>query len=314
MADVDREEPSESFDLQVNGYGGVDFNADGLMPAEFEKACRLLSNDGCTGFLPTIITDSIATMQSRISAVCEAARQLPEDLRHIVAGIHVEGPFLNPSDGTAGAHPRQHICEADIELMKLLIDASQGSIRLVTLAPECDERFRLTSFLADQGIVVSAGHCDPDLDTLKAAADHGLSMFTHVGNGCSLMQNRHDNIVQRVLSLSDHLWCCWIADGIHVPPFALKNYLQVAGIDRSIVVTDAMTAAGLGPGEYTLGSQAVIVDEAYRAMLPGSDGRLAGSVATVDWLRRVLKDDLLLPNEDISRMMFHNPRKALGLV
>lgn len=300
------------FDLQVNGYAGVDFNADHLTVEQFENACRQLKADGCTEFLPTIITDTISSMEAKLIAIRSAVQQSAE-VSSMVRGIHVEGPFLNAADGTAGAHPRQQICPADLDLMKRLIDASGETIRLVTLAPECDADYAVTQYLASHQIVVSAGHCDPTIDQLKAAIDHGLSMFTHVGNGCSLKQDRHDNVVQRVLSLADQLWCCWIADGIHIPPFALQNYLKVAGCERSIVVTDAMAAAGLGPGRYSLGSQQVIVDESHKAMLPGSDGRLAGSVATPQWLQQTLQRDIGLNNDQIQMLMCSNPRKALNL-
>lgn len=303
---------TNAFDLQVNGYSGIDFNRPGLTVDDLVKVCRQLKQDGCSGFLATIITDDIDEMADRIRTIVDASA-VSEEVAECLQGIHVEGPFLNPSDGTAGAHPGQHIRPADVDVMKRLLDASNNTIRLVTLAPECDAEYAVTRFLVDQGIVVSAGHCDPSIDQLEAAIDVGLSMFTHVGNGCSLFQNRHDNIVQRVLSLASKLWCCWIADGIHVPTFALRNYLKVAGIDRSIVVTDAMTAAGLGPGTYTLGSQSVTVDEGYRAMLPGSDGRLAGSVATPKWLVHILANDIGLCREDIHTMMCVNPRTAIGL-
>lgn len=302
---------SDCFDIQVNGYAGVDFNHHSLTTEDLEKACRELKTDGCTEFLPTIITDDISAMETRLLAIRSAVEQSPV-VAEMVRGIHVEGPFLNSADGTAGAHPRQHICLADLDIMKRLLDASGHTIKLVTLAPECDPRHEVIQHLTSQNVVVSAGHCDPTIDQLRAAIDHGLSMFTHVGNGCSLMQNRHDNVVQRALSLADQLWCCWIADGIHIPSFALRNYLKVAGCERSIIVTDAMTAAGLGPGQYTLGSQPVIVDESYRAMLPGSDGRLAGSVATARWLQQVLTNDLELSQADIRTMMCDNPRKAIS--
>lgn len=303
---------SDCFDLQVNGYAGVDFNSDALTVEQFEKACRQLKADGCQAFLPTIITDDMVSMEAKLMAIRSVVQQSTE-VSAMVPGIHVEGPFLNPGDGTVGAHPKQHIRPADLDLMKRLLDASGNMIRLVTLAPECDANFEVTQFLSDQHIVVSAGHCDPTIDQLKAAIDHGLSMFTHVGNGCSLLQDRHDNIVQRVLSLADQLWCCWIADGIHIPAFALRNYLAAAGYERSIVVTDAMAAAGLGRGNYTLGSQTVVVDDSFRAMLPGSDGRLAGSVASPQWLQQVLQSDMGLCERQIRMLMCENPRKALGL-
>ena len=115
--------------------------------------------------------------------------------------------------------------------------------RLVTLAPERDPGLKVTRWLAGQAILVSAGHCDASTDQLRAAIDAGLSMFTHLGNGCPTTLHRHDNIIQRVLSLRKRLTISFIADGVHVPAAALGNYLRLAGVDRSIVVTDAITAA-----------------------------------------------------------------------
>ena len=113
--------------------------------------------------------------------------------------------------------------------------------------------------LANQNITVSAGHCNPNLDQLRAAIDAGLRMFTHLGNGCPQQLPRHDNIIQRVLSQADKLWICFIADGVHVPFFALRNYLKCADINRCVIVSDAMAAAGLGPGQYKLSRWEVTV-------------------------------------------------------
>ena len=112
----------------------------------------------------------------------------------------------------------------------------------------------MTRFLARQKVLVSAGHCDPSVDELLAAIDAGLSLFTHLGNGCPTMLPRHDNIIQRVLSSRDRLMITFIADGAHVPLPELKNYLRLAGVDRSIVVTDAISARTTwAAGHDTLG-------------------------------------------------------------
>ena len=167
--------------------------------------------------------------------------------------------------------------------MQKMLDAAGGLTRIVTLAPERDAGNRVTSFLAGQGIRVAAGHCNPTLDQLQASIDAGLTLFTHLGNGCPLQLPRHDNIIQRVLRLSDQLHIGFIADGVHVPFVALANYLKCCGIDRAFVVTDAICGAGLGPGEYTLGSGKVVVDEnlatwsADRAHLVGSAGTMPRS-------------------------------------
>src|SRR5262249_50071839 len=155
-----------------------------------------------------------------------------------------------PTPGFVGAHPSHAVRPANLDDMRRLLDAADGLVRLVTLAPECDSQLRVTQFLAKQGIAVAAGHCDPTIAKLNEAIDAGLTMFTHLGNACPMHLHRHDNIIQRVLSIADQLWISFIADGIHIPFPALKNYLKCATLERSLIVTDAITAAGLGPGRY----------------------------------------------------------------
>src|SRR4030095_15427595 len=135
---------------------------------------------------------------------------------------------------------------ADRDSMRRLLDAADGLARLVTLSPESDPGFAVTRMLAAEDVRVSAGHTNASLDELKAAIDAGLSMFTHLGNGCPMQMHRHDNIIQRALSLSDKLWICFIADGAHVAFPALGNYLRAAGLDRCVIVTDAIAPASLG--------------------------------------------------------------------
>lgn len=298
-------------DLQVNGYAGVDFNNSDLTNEDFHFVCRKLRDDNVDQVLAAVITDDTTNMATRIANIVQA-RESDELVQSVIAGIHIEGPFLNPADGTIGAHPKQFVRAPDLDAMKLLLDASEGLTRLVTIAPEIMGGLALTRFLVDQGVVVSAGHCDPTRGELSAAIDEGLSMFTHLGNGCALHLDRHDNIIQRVLSLSDRIWCCFIADGIHVPPFALANYLKIVGMERAIVVSDAMAAARLGPGRYRLGSIDVVVDDQKRALLADGDGRLAGSVATMPDLQAVLNDRVGLADRDIERLLITNPKSILA--
>ena len=158
---------------------------------------------------------------------------------------------------------------------------------------------------------MSAGHCNPSLDELRAAIDAGLSMFTHLGNGCPMLLDRHDNIIQRVLSLRERLTICFIADGVHIPPMALENYLRLAGIERSIVVTDAISAARLGPGRYPLGSQSVEIGEDLIARSPDGS-HFVGSTATMPRMAAVLRQTLGLSDDEIKRLTCDNPRAVIG--
>jgi N-acetylglucosamine-6-phosphate deacetylase len=235
------------FDLQINGYAGVDFCSLDLTGEEMRRACEALAADGIDGILATIITDSVEALCAKLRGMVRF-RESDPFIRGMVKGFHVEGPFLNAEPGYIGAHPADRVVPANRDDAARLLEAGGGLVRLVTLAPENDPGAATTRFLVDQGVTVSAGHCDPDLGTLERAIDAGLSMITHLGNGCPVILPRHDNFIQRVLSLSDRLWVCFIPDGAHVPFFALRNYFKVTGLERTIFTSDAIMAAGLGPG------------------------------------------------------------------
>jgi N-acetylglucosamine-6-phosphate deacetylase len=298
-------------DLQLNGYKGIDFNSDELSAEALHGACELLRADGVAGVLATVITDALDRMAARLAKIAAIRRDDPL-VREVICGVHIEGPFLNETPGYVGAHPPEHVRPASVEAVKQLLDAADGLTRLVTLAPERDPGVRVTRFLAEQGAIVSAGHCDASLDQLRAAIDAGLSMFTHLGNGCPMLLHRHDNIIQRVLSLADRLLVCFIADGVHVAYPALGNYLRCVGPERAIVVTDGTAAAGLGPGRYTVGSQEILIGEELVAWAPDRS-HLIGATATMPQVAAKLERDLGLSRAAVLQLITTNPRRALGL-
>ncbi|MFT5471433.1 MAG: N-acetylglucosamine-6-phosphate deacetylase [Verrucomicrobiales bacterium] len=298
-------------DLQVNGYGGVDFCSTGTTPEQFSEACAALKEDGFGGVLATIITDHAPEMAAKLSQIT-AAREADPAVAEMIVGIHIEGPFLSPADGYRGAHPLPAVKEANLDDMQQLLDAGGGLTKLVTLAPEQDRKGEVTRFLVDQGITVSAGHCNPSMDQLKAGIDAGLSMFTHLGNACPILMHRHDNVIQRALSLSDDLWICVIVDGVHVEFPALKNYIRAAGIDRTIAVTDAISAARLGPGRYTLAGWDLVIGDDLVARAPDGS-HFVGSTVTMPRLLANLRDELGLNEDEIEALTVRNPRVAIGL-
>jgi N-acetylglucosamine-6-phosphate deacetylase len=298
-------------DLQVNGYGGIDFNQDSLDAEELHRACTRLAADGVTAILATVITDKIEVMARRLNNLARL-REQDAQARQIIAGFHIEGPFLSAEPGYCGAHPAEVIHPANVDEMRRLLEAAQGLTRLVTLAPEMDNGFKVTRMLTSQSIAVSAGHCNPTLDQLRAAIDAGLSMFTHLGNGCPMQLPRHDNIIQRALSLADKLWLCFIADGVHVPFLALRNYLKCAGVNRCLIVSDAMSAAGLGPGQYKLSRWEVTVGSDLAAWSPDRS-HLVGSAITLRQSFANLVEHVGLSQADAIRLTTTNPQQALGL-
>lgn len=299
------------FDIQVNGYCGADFCSRNLTLEQCRRACDELAADGVDGILATVITDTIEGIGHKLARLVAFRDQDPAIAR-MIAGFHVEGPFLSRKPGCPGAHDPAKIVPADVDDAKRIIAAGAGLVRLVTLAPECDAGLATTSYLARHGVTVSAGHCDPSLAELRAAIDAGLTMVTHLGNGCALDLPRHDNFIQRALFLHERLWICYIPDGVHVPFFALANYLAVSGLDRTVMVTDAIVAAKLPPGRYASGEGEVEVDAAAVARRPGMKN-LAGSTISMRQLRDNLHRHLGLDDAAIERLTATNPRRAVGL-
>lgn len=299
------------FDVQVNGYGGADFNQENLTPEDLHTACEAMKADGMEGFLATVITEDIDRMCTSLERLVEL-RQQDSLARKMLMGFHIEGPFLNPEVGYRGAHPADAIHPANLDEMKRLLEAADGLARIITLAPEKDEKFVVTKYLAKQGITVAAGHCNPSYEELHAAIDAGLSMFTHLGNGTPPEIPRHDNVIQCALALSDRLMVSLIADGAHLPMFVLKNFFKTIGLDRCVITTDAIAPAGLGPGRYTFGRWNLLIGEDLVARSPDGS-HLVGSAVSMPQAERNLRDHFGLSDRDIRKVMYTNPKKAIGL-
>ena len=301
-------------DHQINGIGGIDFNESNLSALSWERALEWLAQDGTTDFLPTLITDSVDSLclkLANLSRLCEASVQKPEGACKAV-GIHLEGPFLCDQVGYIGAHPKQHARPLELDALKRLVDAANGWIRLVTLAPECDPNGRGIEYLAQKDILIAAGHCNPSIDQLRRAIDSGLSLFTHLGNACPASIPRHENIIHRVLALRDSLRVTLIADGFHLPLWLLDSWVDWFGEDRVAIVSDAISAAGLAPGIYQLGQQKVAV---------GADGvprsadqtHFVGSGATLGRMRNLCESHLSWSSERIEKLFKTNAAQWLGL-
>lgn len=300
----------QPLDLQLNGYKGVDFNADDLSALALRQACAAVRADGGGRMLATVITDRLDRMTARIGRLAElrAADDLVAD---VMAGIHVEGPFLSPLPGFVGAHPAEHVLPATIAAANQLVAAGRGLVRLVTLAPEHDAGCSTTRWLAGRGILVSAGHCDPPADVLDRAIDAGLAAFTHLGNGCPLTLHRHDNVIQRVLAADRLRWVMLIPDAVHLPPSMVRTIIRAIGIARVIAVTDATAAGGMGAGRFPLAGQEVLVD-ADGAAWAADRSHLVGSTASMARIRQVLRDLVGLTAEEIRQTTEINPARALA--
>jgi len=255
-------------DLQVNGFAGVDFGDTRLTADDVGKAAEAMARTGVTRFLPTLIT-------SRREDFAACARVLVRSGHPAIAGLHMEGPYISPHDGPRGAHPREHVRGADVEDFERRQDAAEGRIVLVTLAPEVPGAAGLIEHLVGRGVRVAIGHTAAPPDRLADAVRAGASLSTHLGNGCAQMLPRHPNVIWEQLA-ADELRASFIVDGHHLPPATVKAMVRAKTEARSILVTDAVAAAGMPPGVYTLGGQQVELSASGRVAAPGAPN-LAGS-------------------------------------
>jgi N-acetylglucosamine-6-phosphate deacetylase len=251
-------------DLQVNGFGGVDFldaDSDG-----YRRAGDALLDTGVTSYLPTLITSPEEKLLAALAEVPTGSSQ-PR-----ILGVHLEGPFLSPRRlGTHGASARK---DPDLVLLERLLDT--GRVRLMTLAPELPGAFPLIEHLLSRGVVVSFGHSDATAEQANMAFDLGVRTVTHLFNAMRPLLHRDPGIVGAALARDDVV-VQLIIDGVHLAPETVRVVWHAAA-GRVALVTDSITAAGGGDGTYSFASIDVQVHDGE---VRGPDGVLAGSVLTM---------------------------------
>ena len=256
-------------DAHINGIAGIDFLSADV--AGYRSAAEALARTGVVAFQPTFVSSRVDAYAEPLAAAAEVASAA--NGRPIVTGVHLEGPFLSPL--WPGAHDPIHLRPPEPGLAERLVAA--GPVRMMTLAPELPGGLELVERLARAGLVVSCGHSDADAATAHHAFDRGARAITHVHNAHRRWRPR-DPGVGGVALVRPEATVQAIVDGVHLAPEAAYAAFLAAGA-RFCLVTDAIEAALLDPGEYALGGRPVQVrDGAVR--LP--DGTLAGSVVTMD--------------------------------
>lgn len=287
-------------DLQINGGFGTDV---GPEPASLETLARRLPETGATAFLPT----AISWPAGRYGAFCEVLESVSSSATTgaRILGAHIEGPFLAPQ--RKGAHDPANLCPVDPGLLREILSSKQ--VRIMTLAPELPGALEAIRTLSERGVVASAGHTDATYAEITRALDVGLSMGTHLYNAMSPLQHRAPGAVGALLA-DDRAGVGIIADGVHVYEGALRVAYRAKGAQGLALITDAMEAAGMPPGEYELSGRLVrLQDGAVR--LP--DGTLAGSALTMDRAVRNALEFFCTSLEEAVRMATETPAKMLGL-
>ncbi|HEV7260383.1 MAG TPA: amidohydrolase family protein [Bosea sp. (in: a-proteobacteria)] len=295
-------------DLQVNGFAGIDFNSGTVTPDEIDHALEAMLATGVTLCLPTIITAHQPELDQRFRAL-DAAIAGSRLGPLMCPGYHLEGPFLNPAAGYAGCHPPEAMTAADPGLVERLESRLTRPILMVTLAPEVAGAQALARVLAKTGRVVAIGHSAADFDEVAAAADAGATLSTHLGNGMPQQLHKLVNPIFAQLA-EDRLWASFIADGIHLHPKALRSLLRAKGFERSILVTDAVSAAASKPGSYPFAGMSVELRDDGSVRQPGA-ANLAGSALCLDQaVRNLVAWGLASPAEAVTMASDH-PLAAL---
>jgi N-acetylglucosamine-6-phosphate deacetylase len=273
---MDSAENGDLFDLQVNGYAGIDFQRLELSATQITQATKALVRDGTTRILATLITDRVERLVQKLERFEELS---DENAKSVIVGYHVEGPFLNPADGFRGAHNPNDMVAPDVALVERLLKASQGKLRLLTLAPELPGSIEVIRFAVARGVRIAIGHSNASHADIDAAIEAGATLCTHLGNGVPNMLPRHNNVIQRLLA-RDELIAVFIPDGIHLPADTLKNFCRAKPADKILFTTDCMAAAGAPPGQYTLGEHSLFVASDGVVRSASSDS-FAGSSLTM---------------------------------
>ncbi|MCY0859341.1 MAG: N-acetylglucosamine-6-phosphate deacetylase [Sulfolobaceae archaeon] len=293
-------------DIHVHGGFGIDFTEEaskGKLVEAIENYRRKIVKLGVTSFSPTTVTSPHEVLLQASKEISEVNMESDEGAR--VLGLHLEGPYISPQ--AAGAQDVTYIRPANIKELEEYWKSSNGRIASITVAPEIENALDFIEYATLLGIHVSIGHTNATykqaIDAIRAGADRA----THLFDAMTKIHHRDPGAV--IAILQSDIMVELIMDTIHVVPDMIKYVISTIGVKRVIAVTDAMAAAGLGDGEYVLGSKKVKVTcNTART----EDGRLAGSVATMDrYFYTLLMMGYSL--SDVSRMLSLNPARALNL-
>jgi N-acetylglucosamine-6-phosphate deacetylase len=262
-------------DLQINGYGGVEFNDPALTSEQVHQVALSQDAFGVTSFLATTTTDRHTVFAHAFAIIAQAIDQLPEVAVRI-PGIHLEGPFISPDDGPRGAHPKQHVRPPDWDEFAHLQDAARGHIKLLTVSPEYSGAADFIRKVAKTGVLVAIGHTKATSEQIRAAVDAGARMSTHLGNGAHPQIRRHPNYIWDQLA-DDRLVASLITDGHHLPPAVVKSMVRAKTAERIVLVSDITSMGGMPPGRYQTGLGELEVLPSGKLVPAGQPEILAGA-------------------------------------
>jgi N-acetylglucosamine-6-phosphate deacetylase len=298
-------------DVHVHGGGGASFT-EGTSD-EARKAAAFHRARGSTTVLASLVTAPLAELEARAAALAGLADE------GVIAGLHLEGPFLSPA--RRGAQDARYMIAPDLAAFERLHEAARGHLRIITLAPELPGALAVIQAATRAGVTVAVGHTDATAAVTLAAVDAGARHATHLFNGMRPPHHREPGAVGALLD-RDEVTCEVIADGVHLDDIVVRLTARAAGPGRLVLVSDAMAAAGMPDGSYQLGSQRVTVAGGVARLRedPGDPGGtrdpggtvIAGSTATLaDVVRHAIAAGLPVPVAAAAAST--TPARVLGL-
>ncbi len=289
--------------IDIHVHGGAGNDTMDATPQAVQGMAQFFSSHGVTGFLPTTVT---ASREAILAAIENAALCQREQVGGAqVLGVHIEGPYISPSK--PGAQPVEFIRPADAD--EYCAFFAWNNIKVITLAPETPENKELIIYAVQQGATVAVGHSAASYDEMLAAVRLGLSHSAHTFNGMGGFHHREPGTVGAVLTCNE-IKAEVIADNIHVHPAVIKLLVRAKGVERTVLMTDAVRAAGMPDGTYDLVGQRVTVKEGVARI---STGSLAGSTLTMDRAVRNAMAAADLSLAEALQMASYNPAWVIGM-
>jgi len=293
-------------DIHVHGGAGHDVMRDDPSGrVAFEKA---MARHGVTSYLPTTVTapmDRILGAVDRLGNVISAEEMEHAHVGARPLGIHLEGPFISPAK--CGVHPREFLIAPTLDLFEKILEASGGTLKMMTIAPELAGAPEVIRHARERGVYASIGHSNATFEEAGKGIVAGAISATHTFNAMRALDHREPGILGAVLS-DDHLMADIIADGVHVAPAIIEVFLKAKGVDRAVLITDAISATGMPDGTYQLGP--------FEVQVHGDrcefQGKLAGSVLTLDRAVRNVMSFAGWTLQQSATLATRNPARLIG--
>ncbi|WP_045315656.1 N-acetylglucosamine-6-phosphate deacetylase [Lentzea aerocolonigenes] len=256
-------------DIHCHGGGGDAFTSSD--PVKIRKAASAHRKHGTTTMLASLVSRPVPELADQVSALAELVQE------GVVAGIHLEGPFL--SAARCGAHDPAILCPPEQTAVTKLLDAGKGTVRMITVAPELEGAVQAVRQLVDNNVLAAIGHTDATEAQVRPAVDAGATVATHLFNGMRPLHHREPGPIGALLD-DERVTVELICDLVHLHPTAVRLAAHHAGLKRTVLITDAIAAAGVGDGVYDVGGLEVRVVDGVPTLAGGAS--LAGSTLTMD--------------------------------